>query len=128
MATKTLAPRVPLVEIVDLLPKTSGESGKILRRIAAFEVRRLFLRGARRLRKIHGKKSRIAFRTASTNGRTAGIKEREAIEIVLDGGTVEVVARSALTGKVVGSRNVGKWELQGTTDEPTSPKIRKKIL
>ncbi len=72
------------------------------------EIRRLFLRGARRLRKTHGKTGSIAYSIIET-GRPGGDREvlateNEAIATVFAGETVFVQLRRA--GKVVGTRVV----------------------
>lgn len=100
--------RVPLRDLVGAEKRTKDDLVEILSRVAAFEIRRLFLRGARRLRKTHGKTGSIAYSIIET-GRPGGDREvlateNEAIATVFAGETVFVQLRRA--GKVVGTRVV----------------------
>lgn len=95
--------RVPLRDLVGAEKRTKEELVEILGRVAAFEIRRLFLRSARRLRKAHGKTGSIAYSIVEDN-REVLATETEAIATVFGGDEVFVQLRRE--GKVLGTRIV----------------------
>ena len=95
--------RVPLRDLVGAEKRTKEDLVEILGRVAAFEIRRLFLRGARRLRKVHGKTGSIAYSVLEGNKEVLA-DEISAIAKVFEGDSVFVQLRRE--GKVLGTRIV----------------------